>query len=160
MPEGVYLSNELPDWVRLSIADAVVLFGRLEQEIIEISWILKDAKLKERLKLAKEPAVNNFIAVIEAVERASVEHQTPVNLQETKDGFKELAYQRNLMVHGSWRMADGKPVVVWHKFLEDEDTVVGVVYGKWEFDWFMDVGGVLLTSAREFHALLKGTIRW
>ena len=28
MPEGVRLSSELPQWVKLSIADAVVLFGR------------------------------------------------------------------------------------------------------------------------------------
>lgn len=45
MPEGVRLSVELPEWVRLAIADAVVVFGRMEQEIIEISWITKDADL-------------------------------------------------------------------------------------------------------------------
>ena len=31
MPEGVRLSSELPEWVKLSIADAVVVFGRMEQ---------------------------------------------------------------------------------------------------------------------------------
>jgi len=36
MPEGVRLSTELLDWLRLSIADAVVVSGRMEQEIIEI----------------------------------------------------------------------------------------------------------------------------
>ncbi|MGC2221572.1 MAG: hypothetical protein WA624_03985 [Methylocella sp.] len=51
MPEGVHLSLELLQWVKLSIADAVVLFGRMEQEVIEISWVLTDAGLKERLKL-------------------------------------------------------------------------------------------------------------
>jgi len=29
MPEGVRLSLELPEWVKLSIADAAVLFGRI-----------------------------------------------------------------------------------------------------------------------------------
>lgn len=49
MPDGVHLSAELPDWVKLSIADAVVTFGRMEQEIIEISWILNDADLNKKL---------------------------------------------------------------------------------------------------------------
>jgi hypothetical protein len=70
MPEGVQLSPELPDWVKLAIADAVVVFGRVEQEIIEISWILTDADLKQKLKLARVPATENFIAVIEGVEQA------------------------------------------------------------------------------------------
>jgi hypothetical protein len=37
MPEGVVLSRELPKWVKLSIADVVVVFGRMEQEAIEIA---------------------------------------------------------------------------------------------------------------------------
>ena len=70
MPEGVRLSAELPNWVKLSIADAVVTFGRMEQEIIEISWILKNADLKLKVKLAEYPATANFLAVLESVERA------------------------------------------------------------------------------------------
>jgi copper chaperone CopZ len=58
MPDGVRLSLELPQWVKLSIADAVVLFGRMEQEAIEISWVLTDAGLKERLKLARNPGTS------------------------------------------------------------------------------------------------------
>ena len=34
MHEGACLSPELPDWVRLAVADAVVTFGRMEQEFI------------------------------------------------------------------------------------------------------------------------------
>ena len=70
MPEGVLLSAELPERVRLAIADAVVLFGRMEQETIDISWLLTDATLKEKLKFARNPATESFIAVLESVERS------------------------------------------------------------------------------------------
>jgi hypothetical protein len=43
MPEGVVLSRELPKWVKLSIADVVVVFGRMEQEAIEIAWLTNTA---------------------------------------------------------------------------------------------------------------------
>src|SRR5258708_5960696 len=114
MPEGTHLSVELPDWVKLSIAGAVVTFGRMEQEIIEISWILNDADLKQKLKLARNPAAENFVATLESVEKA----QDGLKLDALKDGFKTLSDERNLMVHGAWVMTDEKPWVVWHKFLE------------------------------------------
>jgi hypothetical protein len=41
MHGGASFNRELPDWVRFAIADAVVVFGRLEQEIIEIAWLIK-----------------------------------------------------------------------------------------------------------------------
>ncbi len=70
MPEGVQLSPVLPAWVRVAIADAVVVFGRMEQEIIEISWILTDADLKQKLKPTKGSTTAKFISVLESVERS------------------------------------------------------------------------------------------
>ena len=52
MHGGARVTRELPEWVRLAIADAAVLFGRLEQEIIEIAWLIKGANEKvERERL-------------------------------------------------------------------------------------------------------------
>lgn len=68
MPEGVQFSSEISDQVRLAIADAVIVFGRIEQELIEISWMLSSADLEQRLKIARTPTTKNFIAIIEAVE--------------------------------------------------------------------------------------------
>jgi hypothetical protein len=104
MPEGVRLSRELPEWVRLAIADAVVVFGSMEQEIIEISWVLQDADLKQRLKLARNPATENFISVLESIEHA----EKGLKLDALKTSFRDLADQRNLIVHGAWAMVDEK----------------------------------------------------
>ena len=150
MPEGVHLSPELPEWVKLSIADAVVEFGRMEQEIIEISWILMDADLKQKLKLARTPATENFIAVLESVERS-----TGLQLDALKEDFRGLADERNLMVHGAWNMAYTKPWVVWHKFLEDDTSVIGEFFEKWRFERFMTKGQHILTMLRRFHDMLE-----
>jgi len=116
MPEGVHLSSDLPDSVKLAIADAVVVFGRIEQEAIEISWVLTDADLKRRLKLARTPSTEIFLEIIDSMERS----QAGLNLDAMKEGFRSLANDRNLIVHGAWAMADNKPWVVWHKFAEQQ----------------------------------------
>ena len=151
MPEGVRLSSELPEWVKLSIADAVVMFGRIEQEVIEISWVLTDAGLKERLKLARNPSTENFIAIMESVERS----QDHLRLDSLKDGFRMLANERNLIVHGAWTMTDDKPWVVWHKFAEDTESIIGEHFEAWRFARFMTKGIHILDTLRKFHNLLE-----
>lgn len=151
MPEGVLLSAELPERVRLAIADAVVLFGRMEQEIIEISWLLTDATLKEKLKFARNPATESFITVLESVERS----QPGLKLDALRDGFTNLAHERNLMVHGAWTMTDAKPWVVWHKFLEDDESIIGEHFEAWRFERFMKKGTCLLDMLRRFHDMLE-----
>jgi hypothetical protein len=151
MPEGVRLSSELPEWVKLCIADAVVVFGRMEQEVIELSWVLTDAELKERLKLARIPATENFIAIIESVERS----QASLKLDALKNTFRTLADERNLIVHGSWTMTDDKPWVVWHKFAEDTESIIGEHFEAPRFERFMTKGNHILDMLRKYHNLLE-----
>jgi len=151
MPKGVRLSSKLPEWVKLSIADAVVVFGRMEQEAIEISWLLTDAELKERLKLARTPATENFIAIIESVERS----QASLKLDALKNTFRTLADERNLIVHGSWTMTNDKPWVVWHKFAEDTESIIGEHFEAWRFERFMTKGNHILDMLRMYHNMLE-----
>jgi len=151
MPEGTRLSPELPEWVRLAIADAVVLFGRMEQEVIEVAWILTDADLTQKLKLTKGSATEKFIAALESVERA----EAGLKLGALKEGFKGLAEERNLMVHGAWNMADAKPWVVWHKFLEDDESIIGEHFERWRFERFMVKGQHILQMLHRFHNMLE-----
>ncbi|MCX7382930.1 MAG: hypothetical protein NT133_16300 [Alphaproteobacteria bacterium] len=139
MPDGINLSTDLPAWTRLAIADAVVLFGRIEQEVIEIAWLLADAGMRERLKLARAPATENFIAIIDCAERAQG-HQ---DLGTLKSSFVILANDRNLIVHGAWAMADGKPWVVWHKFIEDTDSIIGEYFESRRFARFLELGSTI-----------------
>ena len=130
MHGGASFTQELPDWVRFAIADAVVRFGRLEQEIIEIAWLIKGANEKEqRAKVARKPATDNFDDVLRLVEAAA--SSALAGLRST---FDDLAKDRNLITHGAWWMVDGhKPWVVWHKFIEDSDSVMGEYYMESRF---------------------------
>jgi hypothetical protein len=151
MPEGTRLSPELREWARFAIADAVVLFGRMEQEIIEISWILNDDDLTQKLKLTGGSTTDKFIAALESVERA----EEGLKLDALKDGFKGLAEERNLIVHGAWNMTDEKPWVVWHKFLEDDESIIGEHFERWRFERFMVKGQHIFPMLRRFHYMLE-----
>jgi hypothetical protein len=151
MPQGVRLSAEIPDQVKLAIADAVIAFGRIEQELIEIAWVLSNADLKQRLKIARAPTTENFIAIIEAVEQA----QPGLKLDALKDTARQLADDRNLIVHGAWTMTDGKPWVVWHKFAEDTDSVIGEHFEPWRFERFMTKSLHVLGMLRQGHDMLE-----
>jgi len=148
MPEGVALSRDLPDWVRLAIADAVVVFGRLEQEAVEIAWLLKGADLKQKLKLARNPAQENLTFLVAFIERAA----PGLKLDAMKDAIAGAAYERNLIAHGSWSMANRKPWVVWHKFLEDDDSVIGEFFERPRFERFMKITGRLLADFLRYHS--------
>jgi hypothetical protein len=151
MPQGARLSPEIPDHVKLVLAGAVIAFGRIEQELIEIAWVMSDADLKQRLKIARSPTKENFIDIIEAVEQA----EPGLRLDALKDTVRQLADDRNLIVHGAWIMADDKPWVVWHKFAEDTDSVIGEYFEAWRFERFMTKSLHLLGMLRQFHNILE-----
>lgn len=152
MPKGVAVTRDLPDWVRLAIADGVVIFGRLEQEAIELAWLLMGADLKQKLKLARNPAQENLIEIVKAVEDAA----PGLKLDAMKDTITGLTYERNLIVHGSWSMADQQPWVVWHKFLEDDDSVIGEFFERPRFERFIKIAERLLTTFLRFHTEVEG----
>lgn len=148
MHGGARVTRELPEWVRLAIADAAVLFGRLEQEIIEIAWLIKGANEKvERAKIARRPATDNFDDVLKLVEAAAGS-----KLAGLRSTFDDLAKDRNLITHGSWWMVDDhRPWVVWHKFIEDSDSVMGEYYEEGRFADFMKKADMIYNMCREFH---------
>jgi hypothetical protein len=148
---GAKPTHELSGWVKLSIADAVVVFGRLEQEIIEIAWLVKGTDVvADRVKLSRIPATENFLEIVGVVEEAA--GQRFDGLRKT---FSDLAYDRNLIVHGSWLMIDDRPYVVWHKFLEDPESVIGECYDRGRFGDFMLKANTLLEMCRKFHNELE-----
>lgn len=151
MPPDVVLQRELPDWLRLAIADAVVVFGRMEQEAIEIVWLLRDATLAEKLKAARDPATDTLTTIVEIIERT----QSDLDFSAIKSKIVDLAQERNMIVHGSWCLANDKPYVVWHKFLVDDEHIIGEYFEKLRFDNFMNLANHLLSTLFDIHAQLE-----
>jgi hypothetical protein len=151
MPQGAKLDLSMPEWVKLDIADSVILFGRLEQKVIEIAWdVAGSIEVKERLRRARQPAYDNFDEILAVIEQAAGTKFDALRLT-----FEALAKERNLIVHGSWLMADGKPYVVWHKFITDSDSVMGEFFEKGRFDYFKKRGSKLLETCKTWHDMLS-----
>jgi hypothetical protein len=151
MHEGAVFDFTIPDWLRLNIADCVILFGRIEQKTIEIAWLLNNEELKRKLKTARNPATDNFEAIVELVEQKAGQ-----KFEALRISFDALANARNLIVHGAWLMVDGnRPWVVWHKFLEDDNSVIGEFFEKPRFDAFIRKADFLHQMLCKWHNMLE-----
>lgn len=151
LPADARLSADLPRWLRMAIADAVIVFGRTEQELVEITWILRSTALEDRAKIAKKPALENFEQALAVV----AEHAAGEQFDALRTTLEELRDLRNLVVHGSWLMANDTPYVVWHKFIEGEDIVVGEFFERHRFSHFMKRATHILAMLRAFHTQIE-----
>jgi hypothetical protein len=144
-------SFELPDRRKLAIADAIVLYSRIESCCIEIIWEIEQPDLARKQELAKNWGEQNFKLLRKAVEGlpgAKTDRIWPT--------LKALGKERNLIGHGVWMWtSEERPLVVWHsKFLESEDWV-GAEYYDWSrFDSFMKKATVLMNTFAQFKLML------
>jgi hypothetical protein len=129
MKPGAKFSFDMPDWVKLLIAECLIAFGRVEQKTIEIVWVVENADAAKKVKVARAPAADNFKKAITA--RNGI---TDTQRENYHKYFADLANVRNLIAHGSWLMVDGVPWVVWHKFIVDDGSVVGEFYERERFE--------------------------
>lgn len=150
---GMTWSFDLPDRLKLAIADAIAIFSRIDHAIIECIWILEQADLKRKKQIAKEHAHENINFI-----RSVVEEHMKLDIPESWDVLVELRQERNLIAHGVWMMRfggdtagelaappTGLPMVLWHsKMLESGDFVTAESFDYWRFDKFMGRACVLL----------------
>lgn len=157
----------LPERLRLAIADAIVIFSRIDNAIIESIWVLEQADYKRKKQIAKEHAHENIKFV-----RGVVEEHLKLQIEPTWNALDKMRQERNLIAHGVWMMrfggdspgekADppvGLPHVLWHsKMLENDTDVVAEAFDFWRFDRFMQHAEVLLNTFRQFKTLSENAI--
>lgn len=144
-------SFELPDRLKITIADAIVLYSRIESCCIEILWELEQADLERKKEIAKAWGDQNFRSLKQAL------NQIPgAKTDKIWPALKALGKDRNLIGHGVWMWTDEeRPLVVWHsKFLEEDDWV-GAEYFEWvRFERYMKHATVLLNTFAQFKVLI------
>ena len=164
---GMTWSFDLPDRLKLAIADAIAIFSRIDHAIIECIWILEQADLKRKKQIAKERAHENINFI-----RSVVEEHMKLDIPETWDALVELRQERNLIAHGVWMMRfggdttgelaappTGLPMVLWHsKMLESGDFVTAESFDYWCFDKFMSRARVLLDTFLKFRTMAEAAI--
>lgn len=90
-------SFELPDRLKLAIADAITLYSRIESCCIEIIWEIEQPDLSRKQEIAKNWGEQNFKLLRKAVDSlpgAKTDRIWPT--------LKELGNERNLIGHGVW----------------------------------------------------------
>src|ERR1700722_1777163 len=142
---------ELPDRLKLAIADAIVIYSRIESCIVEIIWELEEADLPRKQEIAKSWGDQNFRLVKKAVNMIPGAETDAI-----WPALKALGRERNLIGHGVWMWAsDDRPLVVWHaKFLEEDDWVGAEYFDFSRFDYFMRRSVVLANTFAQFKQLL------
>ncbi|QIP02989.1 hypothetical protein [Bradyrhizobium symbiodeficiens] len=158
---------DLPERLRLAIADAVVIFSRIDNAIIECIWVLEQADYQRKLQIAKEKAYENIKFV-----KGVVEEHLKIDIAPTWNALDKMRQERNLIAHGCWMVRFGGdspgekanppvglPYVLWHsKMLENSTDVAAEAFDYWKFKRFMDHAEVLLRTFREFRDMAERAI--
>ncbi|MFH1555665.1 MAG: hypothetical protein ABII76_12505 [Pseudomonadota bacterium] len=143
----------LPTELKIRIADAVTLFGRIEGIVVETLWVLHGADLALKKKIARINAKKGFLEL-----RDFFTLPPEVGVEEAKIWSLaiELAEERNLIAHGSWFIdATGAAAVVWHsRFLESEDFAGGELFPDWRFEQFIKRGEFILEQFAHIRGIL------
>ena len=118
---GMTWSFDLPDRLKIAIADAIAIFSRIDHAVIECIWVLEQADLKRKKQISKEHAHENIKFV-----RGVVEEHMKLDIGPTWDALDEMRRERNLIAHGVWTMRfggdsqgematppEGLPMVLW-----------------------------------------------
>ena len=149
--EGAKLSMELPDHLKLAIADCITLHSKIEAITIEILWVLEAADLNRKRQIGTRRASLNtkdLRKVVEAIPGAVSDA-----IWETSERLSE---ERHIIAHGVWVLVDSnKPYVVWHKWIDTNEGVVSEPFPYERFDYFIERARVLLKTFTDFKALLE-----
>lgn len=146
---------DLPDRLKIAIADAIVLYSRIESCCVEIIWELEQADLERKKQIAKAWGDQNFRLLKQALKQlhnAKTDRIWPT--------LKALGKERNLIGHGVWMWTnEDRPLVVWHsKFLEEDDWVGAEFFDWTRFEYFMERATVLMNTFGQFKLLVVGVI--
>jgi hypothetical protein len=142
---------ELPDKLKLAIADCVTLHSRIESLFIEILWEIEQPDIAGKKAIAKAWGDQNFKAlkrVIKGIPGAQTDAIWPA--------LKALGRERNIIGHGVWMWTnEERPMVIWHsKFLEEPDWVGAEFFDFTRFDHFLEKAAHLVDMFAKFKLLV------
>lgn len=164
---GMSWSFDLPDRLKIAIAEAVTIFSHIDCMLIESVWVLEQADLNRKKQIAKEHAAENIRFI-----RGVVEEHMKLDIEPTWNALAELRQERNLIAHGTWSVRfggdtpgetsaapEGLPMVLWHsKMLESDDFVTAKSFDYWRFEKFMKRGRLLLDTFRKFKTMCEKAV--
>lgn len=141
--DEIQLSGDLSDRLKMAIGDAVTIFSKIDAKMLEMIWLLSEADLAKKKKLAREHSAGNMKS-LEEVFRLIPGAETG----EIWRTCEALRRERNLIAHGIWLIDQfGNPQVTWpRRDLESDDYTVVEHFSFERFDHFLEIGHQLLKT--------------
>jgi hypothetical protein len=145
-------SFDLPDKLKFAIADALTVFARIDNCMIETLWAIEGAGLARKKQIAKAFAHGNSEAI-----KAFITEIPGAETNKIWPTLADLRQERNLIAHGVWMVSnDDRPMVLWHsKFLESDDFVGAEYFDYARFSYFMKRAIHLLDVFMEFQRIIE-----
>jgi hypothetical protein len=110
------------------------------------------ADVNQKRKLAKRRASDNFLEFKAFMSLPDVETDA------IWKAVDRVSNERHLIAHGVWVIVDDtRPFVVWHKFLENNEHVVGEYFDYRRFEYFMKLAQQLLETFTKLKPHLEET---
>ena len=143
-------SFELPDRLKLVIADAITLYSRIKfpsSSRSSGSWKKRTSNARRKSPRHGRPELPAHQARCQTDPRAKTGAIWPA--------LKAIGKERNLIGHGVWLWtSEERPLIVWHsKFLEDAEWVGAEFFDYTRFDYFMRRAEVLMNTFANFKLL-------
>lgn len=163
---GMSWSFDLPDRLKIAIANSTTIFSHIDHMVIECVWAIENADLARKKKIARDHAHGNIAFV-----RDILETHMHLDVSTLWDALDDIKADRNLIAHGVWSMRfggempdgspvpdDGMPMVLWHsKMLESDDFHTAEAFDYSRFDRFMGRARVLLRTFQQFASMAAET---
>lgn len=150
--DELQLSGDLSDHLKMAIGDAVTIFSKIDAKMLEIIWLLSEADLAKKKKLAREHSAGNMKSLEEAFRLIP-----GAETGEIWRTCEALRRERNLIAHGIWLVDQfGNPQVTWHRRdLESDDYTVVEHFSFERFDHFLQRGHLLLKTFSDIERQLQ-----
>ena len=145
-------SFDLPEKLKLAIADCILLYSKIESCVVELIWVIEDPDPIRKREIAKAWGDENFRIVKKVVKSIPGAESDAI-----WPALKDLGQERNLIGHGVWMISDDeRPMVVWHARSIELGEGIEAQYFDWKrFDRFFEIGNALLKTFREFKNLVE-----
>jgi hypothetical protein len=144
------VSLHVPDSLKLAIADAIILYSRIEGCMMEIAW----AAIASNRHFQTQIAWGSLGRDVDQL-RGLIEECSGIDLRGFWDTLKDLGIERTIIVQGVWMTIDGAPYVQSRRFAESAEIAVPEAFGHERFETFQRRGASLLQVLTDLLSLVR-----
>jgi hypothetical protein len=124
------LSDDMPDAIKIAIADAIMAYAVMEGTAERLIWDITGVSYDDGRLLTRTDSSDKFEMLKTLTENYGlIIHYSRKTTQEMWAAIKQLMPVRNLLVHGIWAILDRQiPITISHRLPTTTGNVVGEAF--------------------------------